>query len=121
MFFQLRPEQIAAFEEEAQQGFRSRVVVYLRHRLPVQTAMLTEGDLLARVQLLQQRARAYGVVSERAVAKWAFLGIVLGERFDGIPAIHEYLRNNHLTPMAKVDGLMKTLYIRLRAREAGGK
>lgn len=89
----------------------------MRRHLPEKTADLGESDLRAKIKGWQQQAKSYGVLTQRAVTKWSFLAMVLGDNFAEIPAIQSYLRQDAPPPSAKVDGLMKALQIKLRESE----
>jgi hypothetical protein len=114
----IRREQMAALDAHAQHCFRARVAAYLRAQLPDPIAPLTETDLAERIARWQVRAAAHGVRSERGVAKWCYLSLVLTEAFDEEPAIREYLGQPGPPPDHKVDMLMRTLEVRMSMTKA---
>lgn len=104
-------------EQIAQEKFRHRVAVYLREHLPEHTAVFSDSELDNKITGWQQRAAAYEVTTERGIAKWSFLALVTGDKFDKTPAIQEYLRQPAPEPSVKMDTLMDVLEIRLRSSE----
>ena len=117
----MRSQQLDAFAEYSKASFRTRVVAYLKRNLPEHAAAIPERELNELIGDWQSRAARYGVVGERAVAKWCFLAMTAGDRFDEQPVIQGYLTEPSPEPSMKIDNLMDALYIRLRQAEAGAK
>jgi hypothetical protein len=113
----IRQEQMAVLTDRANQLYRREVAAYLRRNLPIQTSSLDDQQLDERIAGWQSRAARYNVVTERAVAKWCYLALVTGDKFDEQPAIREYLSQSRPEPSMKMDNLMDALYIRLRQAE----
>ncbi len=115
---EISQQQWDTFARSAEDKFRGRVREFLRNHLPQHTAGLSDGDLEVRISRLRERAAAYGVSGQRAIAKWAFLALVLGEEFDRIPAIHQFLSHVDADAGKKMDLLMETLEICLKMPRA---
>jgi hypothetical protein len=114
----IRREQMQIFNDDVQRRFRARVAAYLRSHLPEPTGPLSEAELDTRIARWQKRAVDHGVHSERSIAKWCYLSVVLGETFDELPAIQDYLRQSAPPSDQKVDTLIRALELRLRMAEA---
>jgi hypothetical protein len=114
----IRHEQMQIFKDEVQQRFRARVATYLRSHIPEPMRPLNEAELDTRIARWQKRAVDHGVRSERNIAKWCYLFVVLGETFDELPPIQDYLREPAPAADQKVDMLMRALELRLRMAEA---
>lgn len=113
----LRAQQIEVLDRLAVESFHVRVSTYLREQLPDRTANIPEHALRKRIAACRAAAETYGVVGERAVAKWCFLSVVAGDEFHRNPDIQVYLKADHPDPDAKVDCLMDALYVRLKQAE----
>jgi alkanesulfonate monooxygenase SsuD/methylene tetrahydromethanopterin reductase-like flavin-dependent oxidoreductase (luciferase family) len=107
-----------AFKDDVQWRFCARVATYLRSHLPEPTQSLSATDLETRIAHWQERAAAHGIRSERGIAKWCYLSVVLGETFDELPAIHDYLKQLTPPPDQKVDNLIRTLELRMKMMES---
>jgi hypothetical protein len=116
---QIRAEQIGALQKDIQERFQSQVAAYLRRHLPAMTGGMGETDLRARIKRWQEQAASYGIVTQRAVTKWCFLSMVLGDNFQQIPSIQQYLRQDIPDGSTKVHSLMKALEVKLREKELG--
>lgn len=116
----IRQEQLEIFDAAAQEEFRRRVAAYLRKHLPQQTGAFDDQDFLVRIQEWQSCAAIYGVITERAIAKWCLLSMLAGKAFHEQPEVHQYLCEPQPDPATKIDTLVDALYIRMRQAEAFG-
>jgi len=114
---QLRPDQEDVFRYAAQVSFRKRVATYLRKHLPQHTVGLPDEELTGMILDWQTRAAAYGVVTERAMAKWCLLSMMVGPAFHNEPEVAAYLRQAEPPPSVKIDTLLDALYVRVRQGE----
>lgn len=78
----LRREQLAALDARASKAFEARLAADLRASLPEDSAPYDDAALLALVDEASERARSYGLTSERDVALFCDLTLVLGPGFD---------------------------------------
>ena len=78
----LRPEQMNAFDSYMRESFIQRMAGHLRRSFPRQCEGLSEESLRARIERGMERAKSYGILKERDVARYLDVGMVFGENFD---------------------------------------
>lgn len=78
----IRPEQMAALAGAAESNFQNRLGEHLRQFFPEQYGNLDEAGLQEVVRQSIERARAYGITSERDICKYADLMSAFGRDFD---------------------------------------
>jgi hypothetical protein len=67
--------------------FPFRLARHLNVKLPLLTNPLGPDGLAARIRAAIPRAAARGVTTERGLAAWATLDLVLGPAFDTLPEV----------------------------------
>lgn len=82
----VRPEQMAALQQAAQQNFQQRLGEHLRQFFPEQYQGLDQAALQQAVQHAVDRARSYDILSERDICKYADVMSAFGRDFDTSPA-----------------------------------
>ena len=88
----LSNEQYQALRADAFRRWRERLVGLLREHAEPARAM-NDHDLLALIARQEARAAAYGIRTERGLAKWCFMALIMGEGFDQAPEASSFLRD----------------------------
>jgi hypothetical protein len=98
-----------------------RLMVWLRqHAEPARS--MSDSELRALIDRQQPRAATYGIVSERGIAKWCYMSVITGERFEQVPGVSDFLRNRtEFTPDKRMDGLMMATARALHTSDPGLK
>jgi hypothetical protein len=96
----IRSEQMRAFDAGAWNSFETRAIRHLRANLPSQTERETETSLRQRIRTGTQRARIYGLASERQIMCFIDSSFLLGEQFDTDP---NYYWTRHILEARDVD------------------
>ena len=101
----IRPDQMAAFEQDALAKFETRALAHLRGPLADITAGQSDEALRSRVRSSILHARRYGLTTEQEVIALLDASFFLGdEAFDANPAHHwaaELLADERYTPREK--------------------
>ena len=114
---QIRAEQMKAFQPVADANFIKRLVAQLR-REHAETAVMLPGSVSTVKQLpdetLQQlvaggieRARAYGLSYESALAAFVVIMFEAAPNFDRHPLIQRHLKDEKTPPNERVDQLLE--------------
>ena len=103
----IRKEQMDAFSEAALRSFEGRMAAHLGEFFPKQCKALGEAHVRDTIRYGIERAKTFGIVSSRDVAKYVVLMIALGRNFDGDPKLPwagDILRDSELAdPGVRVD------------------
>ena len=78
----IRKEQMDAFSHAALRIFECRMVAHLNRHFPKRCAKLGEDGVREWIRYGIERARTYGIVSERDVCKYIDVMFVYGRDFD---------------------------------------
>lgn len=81
----IRDEQMRVFERAAEREFENRMIERIHKYFPKHGKMLDAAQLRALVTLALERARGYGLTTERNVALYLDVVCLLGSAFDGDP------------------------------------
>lgn len=82
--FVLRPLHLKALEAVPERAFQYRLVDHVRRVFP-QTERMLGTELLHRVVQARDKARRYGLTTEKNVALYVDLGFGLGQNFETRP------------------------------------
>ena len=113
----INERQYAALRGDVEARWIGRLCEWLRrHAEPART--MSEPTLAALVRRQCDHARAVGITTERALAKWCYLAAMTGERFDTLSEVAAVLRDRSIRSAAqRVDILMKAYESAARRRE----
>jgi hypothetical protein len=109
----IRPDQIVRLEQARSQDFANRVANFLRENVPAMQSAGT-AELTKECQPLIEKARSYGLLTEREIMSYVLSAAYLGADFDvSIPIAGATLRNEFASGFEKVRQLerltLKTL------------
>jgi hypothetical protein len=83
--FVLRRRHLKAIESAPDGEFVHRLAEHVRRLFPLQAATLAPDELFRRVAAAREKAREYGLTTERNIALFVDLGIGLGPDFEARP------------------------------------
>lgn len=83
--FKIRKGMMEAFAADAVKDFEDRMVAHVRRLLPSACAA-SDASIRRRIRSGIERARAYGIVSERGVCMYVDTMFAYGDDFDNDPA-----------------------------------
>jgi len=83
----IRSGQMEAFERAAVKQFEDRTIEHLRKYFPKHCEIYGEANLRQIIQLALERAKSFGVISERGVRMYIDLMFLLGGGFDQDPQL----------------------------------
>ncbi|MCP5419727.1 MAG: hypothetical protein H6970_10715 [Gammaproteobacteria bacterium] len=83
----IREAQMAAFEQGVMRNFELRVLEHVKQFFPKQCAILGDEQARQVIRLGIDRARTYGLVSERDIHLYVGLMFMLGSHFDRDPQL----------------------------------
>jgi hypothetical protein len=103
----LRQEQTDLFARLELERFEARVIAHLRQYFPQRMASVSDQNARGLVRFSMERARRYGIVTERSLVLYISVAVALGSRFDQRHAwAAEILRDPFIaTPEARVEEL----------------
>src|SRR6185369_13703282 len=78
----LRQEQTDLFARHELERFEARVIAHLRQYFPQRMASVSEQNARGLVRFCMERARRYGIVTERSLVLYISVAVALGSRFD---------------------------------------
>ena len=109
--------QYAALDSAARDPYRRRLMTWLRqHAEPAKT--MPDGALRDLIIRQEPRAAAYGVLTEREIARWCFLAVITGEKFDQASEVREFLGDPFQgSPGGKMQILMTSLAYAINQKE----
>lgn len=81
----IRSEQFLLFSEAARESFEERLLLKLRKSLSEQTTDMAEADIRETISQEIEKARDYGITTERDVARFVILAFLWGANFDENP------------------------------------
>jgi hypothetical protein len=122
--FRLRKEHYVALANETRAQFHRRLAAYFRSTLPQRTEKMKEEALLDLIRDGDRRATGFGLVTERGIAQFVALCLLLGPRFDDDPDIHSFLATPGFHPERKTATLLEALAdhtVLSAVMRAGGK
>jgi hypothetical protein len=98
--------QFSAIDDDARLRFRIRLAAWLRvHAEPARN--MDDQELIALIERQEPRAAAYQIETERGIAKWCYLALMTAERFDQMPEIDAFLKEERNgTPPQRLDKLI---------------
>jgi hypothetical protein len=79
--FKIRPEQKAAFREDALHDFEERMILHVERCFPGRRVELGDEGLRQVIRRGIEQAASYGIVAERDVCKFVDLMLVFGVDF----------------------------------------
>lgn len=103
---QIDADQMHAVEEARQERSRRKVVAYLRDVDPASTEGRSDAELHKAIRCYENTGNAYGLTSERAHMKWAYLMSVSDGDIDNAPQTREFFRQSSKHPDDRIDDLM---------------
>lgn len=90
--------------------FPRKLLVLLKKQLP-EKCDEPDAVLLEWIRGYIETARAHGIRTERAIAKWSYLLLLTDGKLLGIRGVEDYLKQPHPSQSEKVDRLMKSLAV----------
>lgn len=111
----IRAEQIEAFDRAAREEYHRELAGYFRATIPAALAGYSDEVLLTRIAAADRRACDWGVVTPDGLVQFIGLDLVVGERFDQLPASRRYLESAATTPDTKVHLLFDRVLDSLRS------
>ena len=109
--------QYAALDHAARDPYRLRLMTWLRqHAEPAKT--MPDGALRDLIIRQEPRAATYGISTERGIARWCFLAVITGEKFDQASEVREFLGDPlQGSPDRKMQTLMNSLAYAINQKE----
>lgn len=104
---QLRPEQIAAFQRQAETGLLDRIVQHVRTEHAVIVNGFPDPTVREMVQNGIARARRYGLTWESSLTAFVGLMFAVAPNFDEQPAIHGVLTDGHFAADERIERLLR--------------
>jgi hypothetical protein len=101
----IRPEQMLAFEQAADDKFTGDIIGHLLRFHPAAVSHIPAADLRAQVNQRKARAREYGFTGQAAITGFIALTFNIGPRFDLHPAIQAVLTDVAVSPDDRVQQL----------------
>lgn len=101
----IRPEQLAAFERQAQETFGDRLFQHLKEAHSEALEQLSPDVLRARVRAGIARARQQGFVWESSLTAYVALMFEIAPNFDQHPVIRAILQEDSSDPEARISRL----------------
>ncbi len=122
--FEIREEQVKAFEADAIKKFENRVIRHLNQFFPGRCRELGEEKIREMTQYGITRARTGGIISDRHVCRFIDLLVVLGRDFDAQLSLKEFqaiLNDPALKqhPDVKIERLGELVQEHARKRRSG--
>lgn len=104
----IRKEQMRSFELATQQRFYGEIADLVKNQFPNEVTDMDNDELRRRVAKSAADAVAFGIrpSDSRAIAMYVMLVLVVGPRFDRVPAIHQTMSNRSLAPEARMYALL---------------
>ncbi|HXL09293.1 MAG TPA: hypothetical protein VN966_03660 [Candidatus Bathyarchaeia archaeon] len=107
--FNIRKEQLDALSQASLKSFEERVVTHLRKFFAPQCIALGDIKVRETIHLGIERAKSYGITTERDVCKYTDLMVAFGSDFDRDPSLawaQAILSDPELeNPAEKIDAL----------------
>ena len=107
----LQQEQMDVFARLEMERFEERAIAHLREHFPERMASVSAQNARELVRFCVQRARGYGIESERGIVLFASVAVALGPRFDEQPRYRwaaEALADEFIvTPTARIEELYR--------------
>ncbi|QQO07588.1 hypothetical protein [Breznakiella homolactica] len=100
------------------------IAAYLRDVAKEKTASMTDDQLRRYVNRVMKQASAFGISSERAHGKWAYMTLATNGDLPNLEAVKVFMKDpeyEHLGADGRVDLLMKNTITELEKREAAEK
>ena len=120
--FKIRKEQLDALSQASLKGFEERMVVHLNKFFQPQCRPLGEVKVREWIHYGIQRAKSYGIISERDVCKYIDLMFAFGRDFDkdrNYSLALQILTDEEITdPTQRINKLFDTALERLRQAAA---
>lgn len=116
--FEITDQVAYAFEARAERQFFDRVSAFLTARFPAQTGDREAVDAL--VQLATNDGRSLGLRSERALAMYCMLALLLGPDVKDDPRLRELLLESGMKEAALADAMgewLKSIALALEGNE----
>jgi hypothetical protein len=107
---QIRSDQRKILSRYYEARLISRLLAFLRKQ--PQFAVFTDAELRVSTQNAVLEARAYGMRSERSVARFALCALVFGPEFHRYERVQRFFAAEHLTPDERM-----SLVVELLSRE----
>ncbi|MFO0961199.1 MAG: hypothetical protein U0800_27780 [Isosphaeraceae bacterium] len=107
--FVIRSDQQLALEAAARAPFHARVLAFLRSTLDDRTRHRTDSELLGLIEAGDRQATALGLRTERGIAQFVALTLMLGPQFPEIPEVRLYLDRPYPDPDTKIDWFVRIL------------
>ncbi len=102
---EIRPEQLAALDDDRTASLPRRIARYLVDTFPEKASALRPRQLDELVAAAIERAHAHGIDIEWDVCRFALLRLELGPDFEHAPWATEILTDHELSPTARMDEL----------------
>ena len=98
-----------AFERAIEQEFLQRAARHLSRYFPDVCEPFGKVDFDAFLRDQKDRARPYGMTTERQLVMWFMIALLAGPNFDEAPDVSEFLRHPSFTPYERMQGLLGVL------------
>src|ERR1041384_3496830 len=107
----IRPDQIAVFEQAALQNFEDRMLAHLKNFAPNHSKTLREDEVRVVIRHGMKQAESHGFTSERSLRIYTELMLMLGAGFDSDPQLQwvaELLKDETITDeVTRIDRLQE--------------
>ncbi len=107
--FQIPKETMDALVKNKEELFYKKVSESLRKDFSSLVQNMPDASLREHIFSLHQKAKKYGIKTERDVFKFVCLGIIAGIDFDEQPPIQVVLADRNFSPREKTDILLHAL------------
>jgi hypothetical protein len=110
---QIREDQILQMARARRDESYRLMLAELRQTAPGATAHFDDAKLLATIRQAAEKAREYGVTSNRATTDFVKIAVFAGISFDQDPTVQRFLKSPELDPNYKVSLLAELVAKRL--------
>lgn len=109
-------EEVRKIEDRREAKACRTVGAYLRQYAPEHTKPFNDGDLITQISAYRSEAKRYGIKSEAAHHRWAYLQFVSGGRITHNEDFNRFMRHSNpsVSPDERIGLLMKATTAHLR-------
>ncbi len=105
--FKIRPDQIQEIETSRRARFHHELLALLRIQIPEQVRLYDDAALLKKIVAGHERARSFGIESERGVSRFIGLQLITSPPFDELPQVRDYLERSDIDGTDKMDFIFR--------------
>ena len=105
----IRSGQIDSLEAAQRVRFHRKLLSLYRKEIANEVACFDDSALLDQIAEAHEKARGYGIESERGVSRFVGLRLITKPPFDEHPLVREYLERNDIEVTKKMDLIFESV------------